>query len=163
MIRANNSNDFSATNLLTGILGDFQELLRQQVALIKAECLADWRKTKDAGYLLGLSLVPMASGGILLTFMFVHLLHWSTMPAGSDPASLPLWACFGIVGLVLAGAGGVLFAMGLRNLRSMNPLHGESVQAMEENVHWLKETMDGKNRLAGNGPHTGSLPDRPIR
>jgi len=163
MIKANNSTDFSATNLISGILGDFQELLRQQFVLIKEECLADWRKTKEAGLLLCISIAPLASGGILLAFMFVHLLHWATMPSGADPASLPLWACFGIVGLVLMGIGGVLVIMGLRNLQSMNPLHGESVQAMEDNVHWFKETMDGKNRLANNGAQNSNLPDRPLR
>jgi hypothetical protein len=164
MIKVNSSNDFSATNLISGILGDFQELLRQQFALIKEECLADWRKTKEAGLLLGVSLVPLASGGVLFAFMLVHLLHWATTPAGADPASLPLWVCYLIVGVVLVGVGGVLFMMGLGNLRSMNPLRGQSVQAMEENVHWFKETVDGNNRLAGNGLRHRDLPlDRPLR
>lgn len=163
MIRANNSSDFSATTLISGILNDFQDLLRQQFALIKAECLADWRKTKEAGLLMGVSIVPLASGAMFLGFMFVHLLHWATMPAGADPANLPLWACFGIVGLVLVGVGGVLLVMGVKNLQSMNPLNGESVQAMEENVHWLKQTIDGTNRVTGNGLPTRILPDRPNR
>jgi hypothetical protein len=126
--------------------------------LIKEECLADWRKTKEAGLLLGMSLVPLAGGGMLMAFMLVHLLHWASLPAGADPASLPLWACYLIVGLAFLGGGGVLFMMGLRNLRSINPLHGESLQAMEENVHWFKETIDGKNRLASNGLHSRNLP-----
>jgi hypothetical protein len=150
MIRANKSSEFSASNLIGGILGDFQDLLRQQFALIKAECLEDWRKTKEAGLLLALSIVPMASGGMLLAFMLAHLLHWATTPSGSDPASLPLWACFGIVGVVLVGIGAVLFVMGLHNLRSMDPLHGKSVQAMGENVDWLKETIDSRPRLTSN-------------
>jgi len=162
MIRANQSSDFTATNLISGILGDFQDLLRQQFTLIKEECLEDWKKTKEAGLLLAVSLIPLASGGVLMAFMLVHLLHWATMPSGADPASLPLWACFGIVGLVLAGVGGVLFMMGLGNFRSMNPLHGDSVHAMEENVHWFKETLDGRNRLAGEGPRANNLPDRPL-
>ena len=163
MIKATNSSDFSATNLISGILGDFQDLLRQQFGLIKAECLADWRKTKEAGLLVGVSIVPLASGGVLFAFMLVHLLHWATSPSGADPASLPLWACYGIVGLVLMGIGGLLFMMGLRNLQSINPLHGESVQAMEENVHWFKETIDGKNRLPGNGlPSRNLPPDHPL-
>lgn len=164
MIRANSSNNFTATNLISGILGDFQELMRQQLALIKQECLEDWKKTKEAGLLLGVSLVPLASGGVLLAFMLVHLLHWATMPAGADPASLPLWVCYLIVGVVLLGIGAVLLMMGLGNLRSMNPLQGESVQAMEDNVHWFKEAFDGKNRLAGSGLQPEDLPsDRPLR
>jgi hypothetical protein len=163
MIRANNSSDFSATRLISGILGDFQELLSQQFALIKAECLADWRKTREAGLLLTLSAVPLVSGGILLAFMFVHLLHWATMPADADSAKLPLWVCFGIVGLLLTGAGAVLVFIGLRKLRSMHPMRGDSFQALEENVHWFKETMDGGSRLGGSRLQAGGLYDRPLQ
>ncbi len=131
-------NQFSTTKLVGGILSDFQDLVSQQLALIKAECLADWQKTKTAGVLLCVSLVPLASGTILLAFMFAHLLHWVTMPAGSDPATLPLWACYGIAGVLLAGAGAALFFVGWNKWQALNPLHGESIQAFEENVHWLK-------------------------
>jgi hypothetical protein len=147
MISSNGSNGFSTTKLVGEILSDFRDLARQQIALIKAECLADWQKTKEVGFILWLSLVPVASGTILLAFMFAHLLHWLTMPSGSDPASIPLWACYGIAGAILAAAGGVLFMVGMRKLQSFNPLHGESVQTLEENVHWLKGTVGGGNRL----------------
>ena len=103
-----------------------------------------------------LGLIPTLLIVGVLVFMFVHLLHWATMPTGADPASLPLWACYAIVGVILTGAGGVLLATGLRKLKSFDPLHGESAQAIEENVHWIKETVDGRNRLAGNGQLTGN-------
>jgi len=147
MIGTNGSNEFSTTKLVSGILSDFQDLVRQQFALIKAECLADWQKTKEVGFILWISLVPAAAGTILLAFMFAHLLHWLTLPAGTDPASLPLWACYGIAGAVLVGIGGVLFMVGLRKLQSFNPLLGASAKALEENVHWLKSTVESGNRL----------------
>ena len=134
--------------------------MRQQFALIRTELMEDLRKTKEAGVMLGVSIVPLVSGALLLAFMLVHLLHWATMPSGADPASLPLWACFAIVGSILIGLGGVLFVRGVHDLRSMNPLHGDSAQALEENVHWLKETVDGRNRLGGRGDRR--LPDEPF-
>jgi Putative Actinobacterial Holin-X, holin superfamily III len=147
MISRNNSTEFSTAKLVSGILSDFQDLARQQLALVKAECLADWQKTKEIGLLLWLSLIPAGAGTILLAFMFTHLLHWLTMPSGSDPASLPLWACYGIVGAVLAGLGTALFIVGLRRLQSFNPMLSESAKAFEENVHWLKSTVEASNKL----------------
>ena len=147
MISTNGSNEFSTTKLVSGILNDFQDLAWQQFALVKAECLADWQKTKEIGLLLCLSLVPAGSGTILLAFMFAHLLHWLTMPAGSDPASVPLWACYGIVGAILVGIGAACFVVGLKRLQSLNPLLGESAKALEENAHWLKSTVESGNRL----------------
>jgi Putative Actinobacterial Holin-X, holin superfamily III len=145
------SKEFTVTSLVSGILGDFLDLARQEVALLKAEVIADWRKTKESGLMLWLGLVPALSGTILLAFMFVHLLHWSTMPAGADPAGLPLWACFGIVGGVLACASAPLLILGMRKLQSLDPLHGDSAQAFEENVHWLTGTVTNGNRLGGHG------------
>jgi Putative Actinobacterial Holin-X, holin superfamily III len=147
MISTNNINEFSTTKLVGGILDDFQDLIRQQFALIKAECLSDWQKTKEIGLLLCLSLVPAGSGTILLAFMLAHLLHWLTMPAGSDPASVPLWACYGIAGAILLGIGAALFVLGLRRLQSLNPLLGESAKSLEENVHWLKSAAEPSNGL----------------
>lgn len=152
MISKNGSNQPSATNLVSGILGDFQDLMRQQFALIKAECLADWQKSKEAGLFLLLSLVPLGCGTLLLSFMFAHLLHWMTLPADTDPASLPLWGCYGIAGACLVILGGILFAVGWSKLRAVNPMHGESIQALEENVHWLKGTVAGGNRLEQSDP-----------
>jgi hypothetical protein len=147
MISTNGSNEFSATKLVSGILNDFQDLARQQFALIKAECLSDWQKTKEVGLILCLSLVPAVGGTILLAFMFAHLLHWLTMPVGSDPASIPLWACYGITGAILMGIGAALFVVGMRKLQSLNPLLGESAKALEENVHWLKSAGEPSNGL----------------
>ncbi len=154
MITSNGSSQPTASKLVGEIFGDFQELLRQQMALIKTECLADWRKTKEAGVLLWLSAVPLACGALLLAFTLAHLLYWLTLPAGVEQASLPLWACYGITGLVLIGGGAILFVVGWRKLQTINPLQGESVQALEENVHWLKARVAGSNRIEQSDPWT---------
>ncbi len=152
MISTNGSNQPSATKLVSGILGDFQDLMRQQFELIKAECRADWQKSKEAGLFFLLSLVPVGCGVILLAFMLAHLLHWLTSPADADPASLPLWGCYGIVGACLVILGVIFVVAGWSKARSVDPMNGESVKAMEENVHWLKGTVAGGNRLEQSDP-----------
>jgi hypothetical protein len=147
MITSNGSSQPSASKLLGEIFSDFQELLRQQMALIRTEVLADWRKTKEAGLLLWVSVIPLACGSLLLAFMLAHLLYWLTLPADIEQGKLPIWACYGITGAVLVGAGTVCLMSGWRKLQTVNPLKGESVHALEDNVHWLKARIAGENSL----------------
>jgi len=47
---------------------------------------------------------------------------------------LPLWACFGIVGVVVAPISGALLSLGISQLKK--PLSGEFVQGLEETIQW---------------------------
>jgi hypothetical protein len=49
---------------------------------------------------------------------------------------LPLWGSFGIVGGLLALAGGIVFYRGQEQLDKIDPLPEVSVQAMKENLQW---------------------------
>src|SRR3954452_2861606 len=114
--------DTSVTALVSGIVHDAQELLRQQLELFKHEVKDDLRKTREVALL-------MAAGGgvaviaiMLLTLSLVFLMGWAFHP------HLPLWACFGICGGIFAViAAGLLFA-GKAKLDSFNPLPDESAQ-----------------------------------
>ena len=68
-------------------------------------------------------------GGILLTFMLVYLLHWAA-------PDLPLWACYAIMGSLLAIAGALLCYRGIADLKSFNPIPKQTVQALKENLQW---------------------------
>lgn len=127
----------SIVGALKGVLDDFQKLLQQQLTLFRAEVRADWHKTKSAVWPLVVGIGFLVIGAPVLCFMLAHLLHWLTSPAGADPARLPLWACFGLVGGALAVVGAVLLAVGIRKFQSFNPLPDESARALEENVRWL--------------------------
>jgi hypothetical protein len=68
--------------------------------------------------------------------MPVHLLHWATSPEGTDPAAIPLWGCYGIVGAAVLLIGGVLAFAGKKRFDSFNPLPDETVKAIQENLQW---------------------------
>jgi len=127
------------TSLLSGIISDFGDLIRQEIRFAKAEVKSDLAKTREAVTILAIGIGIASVSGLLLLWMLVHLLHWLTLPTGdmSDPAKLPLWACFGIVGGVLALVGGIMAQAGLRKLQSNNPLPDQTVQNVKENVQWI--------------------------
>jgi len=116
----------SLTELLSGIVQDAQTLLTQQLTLFKQEMREDFQKSQEAMLFLGLGAGLMFTGGLLLSFMIVYLLH--------DLAGLPLWGGFGIVGGVLAVVGGVLAFQGRERLRTVGA--EKTAQALEENLEW---------------------------
>jgi hypothetical protein len=121
--------NLSVSGLVTGIIDDAQKLVKQEADLIKAEIRHDFQRTKEAGLSMGLGGIVALVGAALLSLGAVHLLN-ATVP------DLPLWACFGIVGGVLAVLGGVLLYMGKAQFASFNPLPDQSMQALKETVQW---------------------------
>jgi uncharacterized membrane protein YqjE len=123
--------DTSMTQLVSGIISDAQELLKQQLAMFRTELKEDVRRTKQALIALVCGVALAAVGALLLCFMAVYGLE-----AAFD---LPLWGCFGIVGGLLAVAGGVAFYSAVRQFNEFNPLPDESAQALKENVQWISQ------------------------
>jgi hypothetical protein len=68
-------------------------------------------------------------GGVLVLVMLPLLLQW-------EVPELPLWACFGIIGGILAAFGGVLVFAGVKKFESFNPLSDQSFKAFKENLKW---------------------------
>jgi len=120
----------SVTSLVSGIVNDAQSLMQQQLALFREEIRTDLRKTKEA-------VTAIAAGGAVaalavgpFVFMLVALLH--------ELALWPWWASALLVGVVFAIVGGALIAVGVQRFRSFNPLPDQSVEALKENLQWIK-------------------------
>jgi Putative Actinobacterial Holin-X, holin superfamily III len=130
----------SLAQLLTGIVSGAKELLRHELALAKYEIREDLRKTKTAMLSLGIGIGVAALGGLLLILMLVHLLD--------ALAGLPLWACYGIVGGLLAIIGAVLLLIGKNTIARIDVIPPHTVETMKENVQWIKAraTSDGTSK-----------------
>lgn len=120
----------SLTSLVSGIVGDFQELIKQQLALFKAELSADFRKTREASALLVVGGVGLFFGCGLLCLTAVNLLEWAFRP------QLELWACYLIVCGVVSTVGASLAAVGWKQFHSFNQHPNPVVEAMKENLEW---------------------------
>jgi VIT1/CCC1 family predicted Fe2+/Mn2+ transporter len=131
------SGEASTTGLLRGIISDIGDLIRQEIRFARAEIRTDLRKTREAATVLTLGVGTALLGAFLLVLMFVFLLHWLTAPAGTDPAAIPLWGCFGIVSAILLIIGAGLAWMGYKKFESFNPLPDETAKTVKENVEWM--------------------------
>jgi len=123
--------DASVTELVSGIVSDAQELIKQQFELLKHEVRDDLRKTRDAGLCIGFGALVGLVGMALLICMLVFMLH--------ELAGLPLWASYGIgagVALLISGA---LISIGMYKFSSFNPLPDQTAQALKENVQWITQ------------------------
>jgi len=129
----------SFTSLLKGIVNDVGDLIKQELRFARTELKTDLRRTGEATRSLAIGLVIAFLGLIPLILMLVHLLHWLTIPAGTnpDPAGLPLWACYGIVGFLMAGGGAALAWAGKKKFDSFNPLPDETAKNIKENLEWI--------------------------
>jgi hypothetical protein len=120
----------TVTALVSEILADVQSLLAQQARLLRLEVREDLRKARAGAIFLGAGLGVIIIGGLLFCFMLPLLLNWLTN------GQLPLWACFGIFGVVfLLVGGGVTYAAG-QKFRDAASLP-ESSATLKENIACL--------------------------
>jgi protein-S-isoprenylcysteine O-methyltransferase Ste14 len=120
----------SLTRLVSGIVDDAQELMGQQLALLKHEIRKDLREAKEATLTLVMSGALMGIGLLLLGFMTVYLLNWLASP------QLPMWVCFSIVSCLLGLSGLLLYWRARQKLDALTPLPEDSMTAMKENLQW---------------------------
>src|ERR1035438_8043308 len=99
----------SVAALVGGILADGQKLVRQEVALARREIAETADEAKTGVALLSSALAVCTVGGVLVGFMLVKLLHQFLLPNHE-------WACFAIVGGVVALVGGVLAYCGRKKM-----------------------------------------------
>jgi len=125
----------SVAPLVSGIINDVQDLLKENLALFKVEVKEDLKKTKEAAAALGVGIGLAVVGGLHLILMLVFLLEWIFRP------HLALWVCFGIVGAAFGGIGLALYLRGKSKLESFTPLPVESAEALKENVQWITKNI----------------------
>ena len=120
----------SMSSLASGILADVQQLIKQQTQLVRLEVREDLRKARTGAIALGAGLGVTAVGGLLFCFMLPYLLNWATN------YQIPLWACFGIFGVVFLGVGAGAAYAAMQRFREAAALP-ESTTALKENVSCL--------------------------
>jgi protein-S-isoprenylcysteine O-methyltransferase Ste14 len=120
----------SMSSLVTGIINDAQQLMRQELALARREVQAELTKARTAAVAFGIGAAVGALAAVLLSFFLVYLLTWAT--------GLPEWVWFLIVGVLFAAAAGWLFLAAKSKVEQISLVPRQTVETMKENVQWLK-------------------------
>jgi membrane protein insertase Oxa1/YidC/SpoIIIJ len=118
----------SVTSLVSGIIADVQDLIKQQVALIGKEIKDDINKSIGAAISLAAGAGIAAMGGLLLCIMLALVLD-VYIP------QLNWWGGFAIVGGVLTAVGLVLLYAAIKKFETIKAMP-ETVQALKETVEW---------------------------
>jgi hypothetical protein len=119
------TSEASVGSLIRGALDDARELIREEIALARAELRAEATRVSAAGARMGM-------GGVLLLFAAAMLL----VAVSLGVAALfewPAWAGFGVVALLLALGGAILASSGRNLLRR--------VETLPRTRHTLKENF----------------------
>jgi hypothetical protein len=131
--------------LVGGIIGDIQTLMKQQWQLTRKEIQSDLVKARQAATMGAIGATLCMMGGLLLCAALALLLHWSLSPSQADPARIPLWGCFGLVGLLLAVGGSIVCFLSIQQAEKMSPLLEQSTQALEENLEWTTKATSNRS------------------
>ena len=120
----------TVTELVSGIVGDVQDLGMQHLTLFRNEVKQDLRKATDATAALAVGGAVLQIGGLLLCFMLVQLIS-QFVPV------LSLWHGYAIVGTVMAGLGVIIIYLGINKLQTVDELSKPASQIMKDDAKWL--------------------------
>jgi hypothetical protein len=133
MIAEHETNSSGVTQLITGIISDAQQLIRQQLSLFQSEIKHDLRRTRDAAIPLGVGVAVSLLAGFFLFLMVANLMVWLW-------PTLPMFAAYGIVALFLGVCGSILVMVGKTRFDAFNPLPEKAVEGLKENIQWTTKT-----------------------
>jgi hypothetical protein len=123
-------NEQTFTELLRGIVDDIRDLFRQEIALARYEIREEISKARSAALLFAAAGAALAIGGGLLILalgrVIAVLFNW------------PVWAGYGLLGLLFAIGGLVALSMAQGRLRRVNAIPPETAKSVKENVEWVK-------------------------
>ena len=119
--------------LLGGLVGDVRALIRQELQLMRQEVEAEFMKVRHGVVSIGIGLGVAVIGSIFALTMLVYVLKEQTL--------LPLWACYGVMGMILLVIGGWLCMRGKRLLGSFDIVPRRTLHAIKEDAEWIKHEI----------------------
>lgn len=121
--------DESIGHLMSEVLQDVSKLFRQEVALAKAELKDEASKAGKAGGMLAGAGFAGYMVAVLLSLALVFALD-AVMPLG--------WAAV-IVAVLWAIVGGVLYSVGRKRMKDVDPVPRQTVETLREDAQWVRD------------------------
>jgi MFS family permease len=134
--RATHTESFGG--LIRGILMDLQMLIREELALARAEIREQATRAKAAAFSFGI-----AAGALLFGVTFLLI----AIAAGiADLLNWPAWAGFLVVAVLLSITGFIAMSAGRRQLREVHAVPEETVTTLKENSEWIARRLSSEPR-----------------
>ncbi len=121
----------SIADLIGGLIGDAQMLVRREIDLAKSEVFGEIDKAKQAAISLGIGAVIAVIGAIYLLNTVVYALH--------EGLGWAMWTSYLVVGLIFAIIGGILLVLGINRLKTISPMPTETINSVKKDVQWIQE------------------------
>ena len=123
----------STGSLIRGILNDLRTLIREEIALARAEMREQAGRARSAALSFGIAAAALAFGGtfllVAIALGIATLLGW------------PAWAGFLIVALLLGIGGYVTLSSGRKQLARVHAMPEETVTTLKENSEWIAKRL----------------------
>ena len=123
----------STGSLIRGILNDLRTLIREEIALARAEMREQAGRARSAALSFGIAAAALAFGAIFLLIAvalgIANLLGW------------PAWTGFLIMALLLCIGGYYTLSSGRKQLASVHAMPEETVTTLKENSEWIAKRL----------------------
>lgn len=132
--------DRSLSELIKELRDESSHLLRQEVALAKAEMSEKISNVgRNTGFLTTGGVVAMT--GVLFLAMAATVGIYNGLVAADLSRAVSGWLAPFITGLVLAGIGYALVQKAINALKDETPVPERTVASMQDNTQWVKEKV----------------------
>jgi len=121
----------SLGELLGGLVGNMQDLIRGEVGLAKQELKEE---AKQAG--VGAGMLAGAGVMALVGLIFVGLTATYALTL-----VLPGWAAALLVAALFLIVGFVLYSLGRQRLQRIDPVPRQSIESLKEDTEWIKRQV----------------------
>ena len=123
----------SLTGLLRGILTDFRTLIREEIALARAELKEQAGRARGVAISFGITAVALLMGAVFLLAAIATAI--------ADAMEWPAWAVLLGFGVLLSLGASIALVSGRKQLNAMTSARVETVETMKENAAWIANRL----------------------
>jgi cytochrome c-type biogenesis protein CcmH/NrfG len=121
--------------LLRELFGEAKTVLAEGTRLLRAEVETARHEIRSEAKKVGPAAAMTGAAGVLV---HAAVLMFAVALAAALALALPTWLAFGIVGVLLAATGAILFAVARQRMRTIALKPAKTIHNLEEDGRWAK-------------------------
>ncbi len=120
----------TAASLVSGNVGDLQQLVEQQFQLTRQEIEEELRQRTEAATIVVAGMAVLFLDAIVFCQALALVLHWVASTPSTDPARLSLWACYAVVAGMLIVIGAIVTLLGRSRFKSIQKVRNPAMEIL---------------------------------